>query len=85
MENVMAIRTHEQFRMFHGQVRTYFRDAECAGFDRSVNNVRAAGEHFGFDLEQSKALWEKCYNPAIVPNGRLLSLNEHLDCSLNPY
>lgn len=79
----MAIRTHAQFRMFHGQVRTYFRDAESAGFDRSVNNVRAAGERFGFDLEQSKALWAKCYNPAIVPNGRLLALNEHLDCSLN--
>lgn len=82
---IMPITTRNEFRKFHGQVRRHFRDAQGAGFERCLNNVRAAGERFGFGLEQSKALWEKCYNPSIIPNGRLLSLNEHLDCSLNPY
>lgn len=76
--------SRHQFRRLHSRVRQYFNDAVGAGFDRTVNNVLAAADRVGVSESTAKALWERCFDPSIVPNGRMLAFNEQLDCCLNP-
>ena len=73
-----------QFRRLHSRVRQYFNDAVGAGFDRTMNNVLAAAERVGVSESTAKALWAKCFDPSIEPNGKMLSFHEQLDCCLNP-